>query len=84
VKVLSVSNWTRKGNDECKIIRHSVLRLYVKRETAQNKCYNKVPKLLLSEIKKVSILFGQVMGLEAAIFLKSRSRVLAHFLVCIL
>jgi len=30
-----------------------MLRLYVKRETAQNKCNNKVPKLLLSEIKVV-------------------------------
>jgi hypothetical protein len=37
---------------------------------------NKVPKLLLSEIKVVFILFGQEMGLEAAIFLRSRKRAL--------
>jgi hypothetical protein len=29
---------------------------------------NKVPKLLLSEIKKVFILYDQEIGLEAAIF----------------
>jgi len=45
-----------------------MLRLYVKRETAQNKCNYKVPKLLLSEIKEVFISYDQVMGLEAAIF----------------
>jgi len=48
-----------------------MLRLYVKRETAQNKCNYKVPKLLLSEIKEVFISYDQVMGLEAAIFLKT-------------
>jgi len=45
-----------------------MLRLYVKRETAQNKCKYKVPKLLLSEIKGVVIIFDQGIGLEAAIF----------------
>lgn len=68
VKILSLSNRSRNGSDECKNNRHSMLRLYVKRETAQNKCKYKVPKLLLSEIKRVFILFDQVMGLVAAIF----------------
>jgi len=37
---------------------------------------NKVPKLLLSETKVVFILNGQEIGLEAAIFLRSRNRAL--------
>lgn len=60
-----------------------MLRLYVKRETAQNKCKYKVPKLLLSEIKGVFILFDQVMGLEAAIYWRSRNRALVHILFVI-
>jgi len=39
---------------------------------------NKVPKLLLSEIKVVFILFTQEIGLEAAIFLRSRNRALIN------
>ena len=38
---------------------------------------NKVPKLLLSEMKVVVIQIGQGMGLEAAIFWRSRNRALA-------
>jgi hypothetical protein len=45
-----------------------MLRLYVKRETAQNKCKYKVPKLLLSEIKDIFIKFDQLMGLGAATY----------------
>ena len=37
---------------------------------------NKVPKLLLSEIKVVFFLNGQEIGLEAATFLRSRNRAL--------
>jgi len=39
---------------------------------------NKVPKLLLSEIKVVSIEYGQEVGLEAAIFLRPRNRALVY------
>jgi len=39
---------------------------------------NKVPKLLLSEIKVVSIEYDQEVGLEAAIFLRSRNRALVY------
>jgi len=39
---------------------------------------NKVPKLLLSEIKGVFIQFVQEIGLGAAIFLRSRNRALIH------
>jgi len=37
---------------------------------------NKVPKLLLSEIKEVYIEYGQEIGLEAAIFWRPRNRAL--------
>ena len=40
---------------------------------------NKVPKLLLSENKEVFILYGQEIGLEAAIFWRPRNRALAFF-----
>ena len=52
-----------------------MIRLYVKRETAQNKVV-KVPKLLLSEIKKVFIKVDKEIGLEAAIILWPRNRAL--------
>jgi hypothetical protein len=39
---------------------------------------NKVPKLLLSEIKEVIIKYVQGIGLEAAIFWRSRNRALVH------
>jgi hypothetical protein len=48
-----------------------MLRLYVKRETAQNKCYNKVPKLLLSEIKVVFSLIRPGNRLRSGHFLKT-------------
>ena len=41
---------------------------------------NKVPKLLLSEIKVVFFLNGQEIGLEAATFLRSRNRALVLYL----
>ena len=37
---------------------------------------NKVPKLLLSEINVVFILYDKEIGLEAATFLRSRNRAL--------
>ena len=40
---------------------------------------NKVPKLLLSEIKEVIIKYDQGIGLEAAIFWRSRNRALVSF-----
>jgi hypothetical protein len=55
-----------------------MIRLYVKRETAHNKVV-KVPKLLLSEIKKVFIWADKKIGLEAAIILRSRNRALVKF-----
>ena len=39
---------------------------------------NKVPKLLLSEIKEVVISYGQLIGLEAANFWWSRNRTLVN------
>ena len=48
-----------------------MLRLYVKRETAQNKCNNKVPKLLLSEIKVVFNLIRPGNRLSSGHFLKT-------------
>ena len=48
-----------------------MLRLYVKRETAQNKCKNKVPKLLLSEIKVVFYLIRPENRLRSGHFLKT-------------
>ena len=48
-----------------------MLRLYVKRETAQNKCNNKVPKLLLSEIKVVFYLIRPENRLRSGHFLKT-------------
>ena len=42
---------------------------------------NKVPKLLLSEIKEVVIEYYQVIGLEAAIFLRSRKRALVQWII---
>jgi hypothetical protein len=39
----------------------------------------KVPKLLLSEIKRVFYVHDQEIGLEAAIFLRSRNRALVKF-----
>jgi len=44
-----------------------MIRLYVKREKPRTS-NNKVPKLLLSEIKEVIIKYDQGIGLEAAIF----------------
>ena len=41
---------------------------------------NKVPKLLLSEIKIVFLIFHQEIGLEAAIFLRPRNRALIKLL----
>ena len=77
MKILSESICTRKGKDVCWIIGHSAIRLYVKRETAQNKSY-KVPKLLLSEIKVIIIKYNQEIGLEAAIFWRPRNRALIY------
>jgi len=58
-----------------------MLRLYVKRETAQNKRKNKVPKLLLSENKVVFLFkFDQKIGLEAATFWRPRNRALVYIL----
>ena len=42
---------------------------------------NKVPKLILSEIKEVVIKYDQGIGLEAAIFWRSRNRALVCFSV---
>ena len=39
---------------------------------------NKVPKLLLSEIKVVSIITDQEVGLAAVIFLRPRNRALIY------
>ena len=39
----------------------------------------KVPKSLLSEIKKVFDIYNQEMGLEAAIFWRPRNRALVYF-----
>lgn len=39
---------------------------------------NKVPKLLLSEIKVVSFITDQEVGLAAAIFLRPRNRALIY------
>lgn len=47
------------------------LSVYVKRETAQNKCNNKVPKLLLSEIKVVFSLIRPGNRLRSGHFLKT-------------
>jgi hypothetical protein len=41
---------------------------------------NKVPKLLLSEIKEVFIVYDQEIGLEAAIFWRSRNRALIYII----
>jgi hypothetical protein len=38
----------------------------------------KVPKLMLSEIKEVFFEYGQEMGLEAAIFWRTRKRALVY------
>jgi hypothetical protein len=40
---------------------------------------NKVPKLLLSEIKEVFIVYDQEIGLEAAIFWRPRNRALVQW-----
>ena len=45
--------------------------MYVKRETALNKCKNKVPKLLLSEIKVVFSLIRPGNRLRSGHFLKT-------------
>ncbi len=45
---------------------------------------NKVPKLLLSEIKEVFIVYNQEIGLEAAIFWRPRNRALVQYIIFII
>jgi hypothetical protein len=42
---------------------------------------NKVPKLLLSENKVVFLLFGQEIGLEAALFYRPRNRAMVQLII---